>query len=252
MVAQKYNQAKLPLSRKRKVLIGAVIVIVIGVVLRMAGPIAQKQILRHTLDKEVAAALAAEYADIDQKLDDRIARMQQILDLPENSMYTVTYDSCYQDSSDTGWMALNYNHNCAISRYAFFEVSEGSATAHSIDKYAAHSEEIGSSADRYYGRLHYMNKYEMHTEGLLGTVKDLPYTLPVVMPHTYTSAGEVMAVQAVAYASSDVIANRHVREERGRSVLESQKTYLVIGRSDHYFIKNIGCRVFTFFCQSPL
>ena len=42
MVAQKYNQAKLPLSRKRKVLIGAVIVIVIGVVLRMAGPIAQK------------------------------------------------------------------------------------------------------------------------------------------------------------------------------------------------------------------
>ena len=105
MVAQKYNQAKLPLSRKRKVLISAVIVIVIGVVLRMAGPIAQKQILRHTLDKEVAAALAAEYADIDQKLDDRIARMQQILDLPENSMYTVTYDSCYQDSSDTGWMA---------------------------------------------------------------------------------------------------------------------------------------------------
>lgn len=92
----------------------------------------------------------------------------------------------------------------------------------------------------------------MHTEGLLGTVKDLPYTLPVVMPHTYTSAGEVMAVQAVAYASSDVIANRHVREERGRSVLESQKTYLVIRSSDHYFIKNIGCRVFTFFCQSPL
>lgn len=233
------------------------IIIILAVILFLV-PIAQSYLLRASLKSESNQALSENQSTIQDKADRYIKITAHKLGANSQAVYSVIYNSCYVDHSDSGWIASNYNYKCLITHFAFFEINDGSDLMKTIDQYAEPALRRSVSDSRnYYGKI-----YTLSTgfSEALTNIEDLPFRVDVVKRNTYSNVQDVLKVgtvnnspHVVAYANDEALANRLILDQQGVQTLDSKKTYILLNSGDEYFHKDIGCRLPTLiFCDSPI
>jgi len=245
-------------SRKKKVTLWLVAIIMVIAIFLIIVPLVQSTILRVSLGSKSKETLKHNEVSLQSSLDDRITLMAEALGAGRNVTYDVTYDSCYVDHNDSGWFANSYNYKCILTKYGFYAVGDSTELRKFVELNAEPAnQDIGTGSLDYYGKLYVINpEYKAVNPGVV----DLPYEVYVVKDHTYANAKDVLAIGAVAhnlnvvaYASSMENTNRSVLREHGSQKLNTDQTYVVLQASEEYLHKDIGCRIPSIlFCESPL
>lgn len=257
-MADQNKNSKKQFTKKNKIILWITSIFIILVVISFLVPLAQSHLLRASLKSESSQALAESQASIKYKVDGYVKTTAQKLGTNPAAVYSITYNSCYTDTSDSGWVANNYNYNCLITMFAFFEVNDGSALMKAIDQHARPALQEGDSDySDYYGEIYTLNTGLDET---LANIEDLPFKVDIVKSNTYANVQEVLTVgtmnnslDVVTYANDEAAANRSVLDQQGAQTLDTRKTYIVLKSGDEYFHKDIGCRLPTLmFCESPI
>ena len=245
-------------TKTNKILVWTIAIVIILAAIFFLVPLAQSLLLRASLKLESDQALVENQSRIQNEADEYIKTTARKIGTDSQAVYSATYNSCYIDHSDRGWIANNYNYNCLINIFAFFEVNNGSDLLKTIDQYAKPaSMNYQSSNSDYFGEIFILDTLSDTT---LSDTEDLPYVFDIVKSDTYTDVRDVLDIRyvnrsngVVAYASDEAFANRSLLNQSGDQKLNSEKTYLILRSSDQYFHKNIGCKQPTIiFCNSPI
>jgi len=241
------------LTKTKKITLGIILVAFIIVGTSFLLPLARSYSLRYESNK----ALKENRSQIDDAINQYTTSTARVLGVGPAARFTIAYNSCYTDHDDGGWIANNYNYNCLVTDFKFFEVKNDSELMAAIKRDAELSQRGNSSNTEYYGNVYSLNiSYNKKYDGM----KDLPNSVKIVMPNTYTDVREVLSLgvvsnspTVVAYASADAIANRVILNQKGSEALDPKKTYIVLQYGYEYFHKDIGCRIpALLFCESPI
>lgn len=241
------------LTKTKKITLGIISVVIIFVGISFLLPLAKSYFLSHESNEE----LTKNRSQIDDSINRYTTSTARSLGVGPTATFKIMYNSCYTDHNDSGWVANNYNYNCLITNFTFFEVKNNSSLMTAIKNDAQPSDRFNSSNTEYYGKVYSLDiGYREEYEGM----QNLPSSVNIVMPNTYTNVKDVLALGAVsndltvvAYADADATANRLVLSQEGREVLDSRQTYIVLQYSYEYFHKDIGCRIpALLFCESPI
>lgn len=257
-MADRNVKSKRQFTKANKVGLWIVSIVIFLAVVSFLVPLAQSYLLRVSLTSESKQALTENQPSIQGKANAYLKMTAQKLGANPAAVYSIAFNSCYTDHSDSGWVANSYNYSCLITNFAFFEVNDGSTLIKAIDQYARPAlREGGSDNSNYYGKIYTLNTGFDET---LANIEDLPFVVDVVKNNTYTNVQEVLTLgtvnnspNVVAYANDEAIANRSILDQRGTQTLGTRKTYIVLKSGEEYFRKDVGCRVPTLMsCNSPI
>ncbi len=220
----------------------------------LAAPLLQPVILRAQLATETAAALQTARPTADAAHAEWLEAVSPALGLDPKAAYTATYDICYVDHNDGGWVALSYNQKCQLSYVDFFELPASNAA---VD--AAVHEATSSASGPQTSAAVYVDDYLKAAGRRTDRVPaDMPFTISATLPGTSDARAAVdewmlTGSDVVAYAAADAFANRELLSETGRFQLDPATQYLVVSDSRAYYEKDIGCATGRpVFCSSPL
>jgi len=252
------QQNRTQLSKTKKILLWVASIIGLVAALLFSIPVVQSFTLRMSLESESKQTLSKTKSQLQNSLNERVNAMALQLGAAPSATYAATYNSCYTDHSDSGWFANNYNYNCILTKFAFFEVKNPSALLETVNATAKPASVERHAIDNdYYGNI-YILSVDSNIVG--SNINDLPYNLYIVKENTYSNVKKVLAIPAVSsndrvvsYASEQEIANRAILEKSGSHSLDTKNTYIIFQSSEHYFQKDIGCRMPSLiFCESPI
>ncbi len=229
-------------SRKRsRGRIGFIIIAVLtvaAVLYFLVAPAVQRALLPGQLAAASREAYAQASARIEADQDQATAKLGAAL--RREPAYSASYDICYADHQDQGWVAVTYVYHCQIASVTFFELTEHDSIRPRID-----------SGDRY-EHLFTGDYPEPVGKAVddgdeLFLARDLPSD-----PHEAID-DTVLISDVVAYAVSDAFADRRLIREAGVTGFDPERTYLVLTRNDNYFEEDLGCAYGgILFCSSPL
>lgn len=241
------------LTKTKKITLGMILVALVIVGASFLLPLARSYSLRYESNRE----LKENRSQIDDAINQYTTSTARVLGVGPAARFTITYNSCYTDHDDSGWIANNYNYNCLVTDFKFFEVKKDSELMAAIKRGAEPSRQSSSVNTEYYGDVYSLNiRYSEKYEG----IHELPNSVKIVMPNTYRDVKEVLSLGVVsnnpivvAYANADAVANRVLISQKGSEALDPKKTYIVLQYGYEYFHKDIGCRIpALLFCESPI
>lgn len=227
--------------------------LVVGLLGYFGAPVVQTAVLRAQLGSETAAALASARPAADTAHVEWLARVVPVLGLGPDPAYSASYDVCYVDHSDGGWVALNYNQKCQLSYVDFFELP-----ARNVAVDAAIAEARSAASSPATSAVVFVDDYlKAAGRATDGAPDDMPFSVSATLPgasDARAATDEWMVTQdVVAYAAADAFTDRKLLGEAGQRLLDPARQYLVVHEARGYYERDIGCAVGRpVFCWSPL
>lgn len=217
----------------------------------VVAPAVQTAILRTQLASETTAALAASRVSADAAHATWIGRVAPALGLGPDAVYSATYDVCYVDHTDGGWLALNYNQNCRLAYVDFYALPAQNDAVDAAIRDASSTYGTGTSGTVYTDD--YLGAAGLETKD---RPKDLPFTLQATLPGATDARAATdswMVADVVAYAVDDAFTHRRLLTDTGRQQLDPHQRFLVVSQWREYYHRDIGCAIGRpVFCSSPL
>lgn len=220
----------------------------------VAAPLVQAVVLRDQLAAEAAGALKTARPSADAAHAQWLKAVSPALGLRPKAVYAATYDMCYVDHDDGGWVALSYNQKCQLAYVDFFELPAPNAA---VDE-ALREAESSSSGPQTSAAVFVGDYLKAAGRRADRVPTDMPFTISATLPGASDAPAAVdewmlTGSDVVAYAAADAFAGRELLSETGQARLDPAKQYLVVSDSRPYYEKDIGCAIGRpVFCSSPL
>ena len=216
-------------------------------------PAVQPAILGATLPTEALNARQLAQPSADLAHATWLTGVSKALGLNKASVYSASYDVCYEDHDFAGMFASSWNRKCQISYVDFYQVPGRNGAVETAIK-EAQSDAIGPHSGGMVFIDGYLTGADMPTEGVPA---DLPMTLWATLPGTSDALEAtdewMVADSVVAYAAHDAFLGRRLLAETGNPQLNPAKQYVVVPHAHIYFTKVLGCAIGRpLFCSSPL
>jgi hypothetical protein len=233
--------------------IALAVLLVVGLLGYFGAPVVQSAVLRVQLGSETAAALTTARPAADAAHAEWLHRVVPVLGLGPDAAYSASYDVCYVDHTDGGWVALNYNQKCQLSYVDYFELPEPN---HAVDEAIAEATSAASAPAT--SAVVFVDDYlKAAGRPADGAPDDMPFSVSATLPgasDARAATDEWMVTQdVVAYAAGDAFADRALLGEAGQRSLDPAREYLVVQHAHAYYERDIGCAVGrSVFCWSPL
>jgi len=232
------------LSKKHPVTYGIMAFILIIFVII---PLAQTIVLRLQVSYGSRTALNSRKDTLSATHNEKLAQRKLSMQIMGNSVYSVTYDTCYVGHSDGGWMVNSYNYACQLSYVEFFDIppialsfvnSIGLASETSIGTQDTGFVAGSNDIDDYLSAIsqEHSSSYETYSVSLLGN----------------NDAQKVIANSFLLNTPIDTKKHKLIYEA-GNPKLDTTKRYIVLSDSDQYYFNDVGCAYGRIpFCSSPI
>lgn len=184
----------------RIALIIIAVLAVAAVLYFLVAPAVQRALLPGQLAAASREAYAQASARIEADQDQATAKLGAAL--RREPAYSASYDICYADHQDQGWVAVTYVYHCQIASVTFFELTERDGIHPRIDSGGRYEHLFTGDYPEPVGKA-------VDDGDELFLARDLPSD-----PHEAID-DTVLISDVVAYAVSDAFANRRLIREAG-------------------------------------
>ncbi len=219
----------------------------------MIAPLVQAAVLRVQLAGETASARASALPEADAAHAQWLPKVSGALGLTSAPVYSATYDVCWTDHTDGGWIPQNYNRNCHLAYVDFYTLPKQNDA---VDAAIADAgTEYGTQTSGFVLMNDYLEGAGLGKENL---PEDMPLEIWATLPGTSdaraaTDSWTVAFDGVVAYAQTEAYDGRELLTESGRTALDPAQGYLVVADARSYYSRDIGCAIGRpVFCSSPL